>query len=494
MADHWPKRPLILATQAGLLLLALLLGLLTLWGHITPWQLFAVSLASGLVNAVDLPARLAFIVDMVGPEDLLNAVALNSLVFNIARAVGPPIGAVMLQHLGPGECFLVNAGSYLAVLAALWAMRPTAVVPTPAHRTPSCRRVSPRRRRPGLLLLLGLAGVMALLGWPVLSLLPALADQQLEAGKGEYGLLVSATGVGAVLGAMLVATFGSLGRRQVFLGGGVAVSAAALAGLALARTLTPAMICCMALGAGLILFFATGQAVMQLSAGEHNRGRVMGVWSMVLSGANRSAPCSPGWSPTPGASPACCSFRQPVSPGRPFGSGPRVWSAARKNAKRGEAVKSVNAPAGRRSVGIPRATAPWALSISVQRRAAVASAVWGGALPARAVRISARRVAWCAAASGVRRGDITGLRVRGWSSDISRASLSERVRSASSPKPSQRTPPRRWSLRVAPPPHFGSMTICRLTSGPDRSASRSKAAPGWAELRGTVPSQPSAPR
>ena len=287
LADRWPRRALIFACQAALLLLAVLLALLVLCGEVTPGRLLAVAAAAGVINALELPARLAFVIDMVGRDDLMNAVALNSLQFNVARAVGPAAGALLLRHAGPGPCFLLNGLSFLAVLAALAAMDlpPQAVVTGPlteASLGAGFRYLAERR---GLFLLLVLSGALSLFGWPLLSLLPALSDHRLGAGEQGYGWMLSAVGAGALGAALLVASFGSLLRRRLFLGAGVVLSSAALGCLALARTLPPALACCTVFGCGLILYFATGQSVMQLGAGDHNRGRVMGIWSMVTSGA-----------------------------------------------------------------------------------------------------------------------------------------------------------------------------------------------------------------
>src|SRR5207245_4709030 len=119
LADRWPKRSLIFLTQSAFLVLALLLAGLTFAQVITPWQLLLVNAASGLVQALDLPARLAFVMDMAGREDLMNAVALNSLLFNVARVVGPGISGFLMRWLAPEACFLTNALSYAAVLWAL---------------------------------------------------------------------------------------------------------------------------------------------------------------------------------------------------------------------------------------------------------------------------------------------------------------------------------------------------------------------------------------
>jgi MFS family permease len=304
VADRWSRRSLIFSTQAALLGLAVLLGVLVLYSRVTPWHLLAVSLACGVVNAIDLPARLAFVVEMVGRDDLINAVALNSVLFNVARAGGPALGAWCLGVVGPGPCFLINGLSFVAVLVALAMMTlPWRAAPPAAHHEEKASLWAGFHYvagRPVLLLLLVLTGALSLFGWPVLSLLPALADQHLHRSEGGYGSMLSALGAGAMLAALLVATFGSLGRSRLFLAAGATLSAASLACLSRAPSLPAAMACCAGLGCGLVGFFATGQSVMQLSSRDHNRGRVMGVWSMVTSagmpaGSLLAGPAADAW-------------------------------------------------------------------------------------------------------------------------------------------------------------------------------------------------------
>ncbi len=133
LADRLAKRPLIMCTQAGLLVQALGLAAVVACGWLNPWYMLLFSAAAGVVNALDVPARLAFVVDMVGRDDLHNAVALNSLMFNAARVVGPALGALLLFLVGPALCFFLNALSFLAVLAALALMDVNGDAP-PAHR------------------------------------------------------------------------------------------------------------------------------------------------------------------------------------------------------------------------------------------------------------------------------------------------------------------------------------------------------------------------
>ncbi len=304
LADRRPKRALIFLTQTTLLLLALILGGLVLLGQATPWHLLAVATAAGLVNAIDLPARLAFVIDMVGRDDLPNAIALNSMLFNLARMLGPIVSGVLFSLVGrggmgqmaAGVCFLLNGLSFVAVLAALAGMK------LPPRQGIRARSVSDGQpvayasgsftagfrylgQHPRLILLLVLSGSMSLFGWPILSLLPAVADQRLHGSTGAYAWMLSAIGGGAGFASLVVASFNTVQTRRWFLAAGAGLASSSLVVLAAARSLPLAVGCCMFLGCGLILFFPTSQSIMQLGSADHVRGRVMGIWSMVLSAA-----------------------------------------------------------------------------------------------------------------------------------------------------------------------------------------------------------------
>jgi MFS family permease len=288
LADRWPKRSLLIVTQTALLALALLLAGLVVGGPAVFWPLVLLTAATGLVQAADLPARLAFVMDMVGREDLMNAVALNALLFNVARAAGPAVAGWLLVWMGPALCFLVNALSFAAVVWALVLMQGVPRLAAAKHGTrprPFLDSFSQLAARPGLALLLLLAGILALCGWPFMILLPAFAKQTLAEDASGYSLMLSGTGVGAFAAALTAATFGSLARRQLFIGIGVAVVSAGLVGLSLTGSLVAAVGCCALTGFGLVLFFSTCQGVIQLSAPDHNRGSIMGTWAMLLSGA-----------------------------------------------------------------------------------------------------------------------------------------------------------------------------------------------------------------
>jgi predicted MFS family arabinose efflux permease len=294
LADRLPRRELIAAAQAGQLVQAMLLVLLVLFAPPAVEWLFAVSLLLGVLNAIDTPARLAFQIELVGREDLPNAIALNSLAFNLARAVGPALGAPLLWQLGPVGCFAVNALTFVPVLLALWLMRLPPPAPRLHHDDPgdSARYLL---ERPRLLLLLLLAGGMAFFGWPLLSLLPALADTRLSSGEEGAAWLMSSIGTGALIGALIVATFNSFRARMVTLVAGVVLGGGGLAALSAVTGLRAGMVLCGIAGLGLILFFATGQATMHLGADDRNRGRVLGVWLTILAAAHPLGHLTAGW-------------------------------------------------------------------------------------------------------------------------------------------------------------------------------------------------------
>jgi MFS family permease len=263
-----------------------------------PGLLLAVAVINGLIQAIDLPARLAFVPDLVPKDDLINAVSLNSMLFNSARAVGPAMAGVLFLladaalpllpgsravTLGAVWCFSFNAISYLAVLAALRRIHcPEAHRQKPAPGSP-LDGVRYLIDHPVLGLLLVLTGVMCVFAWPALTLFPAYTDRVLHRAEKEYSVLVSALGTGALVAALLNATFGTVARRRPFLTAGTLLTGGGLLGLAVATTLPLAVAAAALLGFGLILFLSTGQSALQLSVPNDVRGRVMALWAMTLS-------------------------------------------------------------------------------------------------------------------------------------------------------------------------------------------------------------------
>ena len=187
LADRWPRRRLIGFTQSAFLVCAVALVVLHETGALNLWLMLVVMLLHGIVQAVDIPARLAFIPGLVAREDLANAVALNSLLFNAARAIGPALAGILLGTVGAGGCFLANTLSYLAVLLALGLMQLPPNVSLANEGNPK-GGFHVLANQPGMLTLVLLAGLVAIGGWPLLPLLPSLASQELRAGEAAYGV------------------------------------------------------------------------------------------------------------------------------------------------------------------------------------------------------------------------------------------------------------------------------------------------------------------
>ncbi|HUJ04874.1 MAG TPA: MFS transporter [Streptosporangiaceae bacterium] len=286
IADRADKRRLLLTTQTALATLALALGVLAVTHQVRLWMVFVLAAALGTVNSVDQPCRQTFVPEMVGREQLQNAVSLNSVLTNAARAVGPAIAGVLIAAVGVGPCFLINAASFIAVIAALARIRPSAL-----HRAPPAGR-EPGQLRQGLRYVSGTAGLlvpllmMALVGTLAYEFqvsLPLLAKVSLHGDAGTYGFLTAAMGVGAVAGGLVVAGLARTGLLPF------TVAAAGFGLAILAAALIPALGGDLAALAGVgffsTAFMATGNTTLQLTADPRFRGRVMALWSVTFTGS-----------------------------------------------------------------------------------------------------------------------------------------------------------------------------------------------------------------
>jgi MFS family permease len=287
VADRHPKRTVIIWTQAGMMVLAFGFAALVWSGSIRPWHILVLAALGGAAMAFDMPARQAFMVEMTSREDLMNAVSLNSSMVNSARVVGPALAGFLMAGVGMTLCFLLNGLSFVAVIIGLFMMRLPPFVPpaeaasTGSHVIEGFVYVAGHRRIRRLLLLFGVVGIF---GWSYSVLLPAYATDLLHVGASGYSGLLSANGLGALLGALTVATFGNRvhPRRMVF--GGLWVFSATLVLLAFVRWY-PLVLVCLALGGwGMLIYFATTNTLLQSSASDEMRGRVMGIWALVFGG------------------------------------------------------------------------------------------------------------------------------------------------------------------------------------------------------------------
>ena len=286
VADQGRRHRVIVATQTSSMVLAFLLAVLTLTHEIRVGHIYVLAALLGAVNAFDIPARQAFVADMVGREDLMNAIALNSSMFNGARIAGPAVAGILVAAIGEGWCFFANAVSYLAVLAGLLRMR----APGPPVRAPGSnleriaegfRFVSSRGPIAALLLLLG---VVSLAGMPYSVLMPILADRVLHGGARALGLLMAFSGFGALAAALTLATrrgVRGLGRWVAFSAGGFGAS---LIAFSLSRSLALSAALLVPVGYALMLEMASSNTLIQAMVPDALRGRVMSVYSMMFMG------------------------------------------------------------------------------------------------------------------------------------------------------------------------------------------------------------------
>lgn len=287
-ADRFPKRSLLLATQTLSALLALTLGLLALGGHARVWHVLVIALLLGTANAIDLPARQSFVVEMVGRDDLLNAIALNSFTFNAARVAGPAVAGAIVATAGTAACFLVNAASFVPVVAALALMRGLRVAPPAspgslaAHLREGLGYLARERRFQGLIALVA-AG--SFFGFPCITLLPSFARDVLRADARGYGLLMAMTGVGAVVSALALAARPRSGSGgSVVVGAGIAFGAA-LTLFSASRSFASAVPLLILAGAGMVAQAATANTLVQETVPDALRGRIMSIFTLVLMGA-----------------------------------------------------------------------------------------------------------------------------------------------------------------------------------------------------------------
>ena len=268
VADRHSKRTIVLYTQTGMMLTAFVFAILVGSGHIQTWQILLLAALGGVAMAFDMPARQAFMVEMTSREDLMNAVSLNSSIVNGARVVGPAVAGFLMASVGITWCFILNGVSFIAVIAGLLMMRlPQFVPPKEPHSTgrhilEGFKYVAGHRRVRILLLLFGVVG---LFGWSYSVLLPAYATDILHVGERSYGVMLSANGFGALVGALTVATWGSRVRPRLMIFGGLWLFAAMLALLAIVRWY-PLVLLCLAVGGwGMLLYFSTTNTLIQSS-------------------------------------------------------------------------------------------------------------------------------------------------------------------------------------------------------------------------------------
>ena len=287
-ADRVDRRRIMIATQSASMILAFILAALTLSGRVREWHIIALAVLLGLVNAFDLPARQAALVQMVEREDLMNAIALNSSMFNGARIVGPAVAGLLVAAIGEGWCFFANGASYIAVIIGLLMMRlPRAVEGHAVSGTAVENIVEGFRyatRTAPIRALLLLIGVVSFCGMPYAVLMPVFAENIFHAGARGLGILMGASGIGALLGSIILAmrsTVRGLGRWVAVATG---TFGASLTLFAVSKSFLLSTIVLVPVGMAMMVQMASSNTLIQSMVPDALRGRVMALYSMMFMG------------------------------------------------------------------------------------------------------------------------------------------------------------------------------------------------------------------
>lgn len=287
VADRVSKRGLIVMTQTIQMLQAFVLGALVLSRAVRFWHVAVLAVALGLASAFDMPARQAFIFEMVEGTDTMNAVALNSMIVNVARLLGPAVAGMAIGWVGMAPAFLANGASFIPVIAALLLMqvRPMQAVRTASGVLTHLREgIDYLRQTSAVLQVIVLLAVESVFALNFTLLASVLAKDVLHAGAQGFGLLMSSQGAGALVGAIAVASLAHLGPRPAFLFGGAAVLGVAEVVLSMIRQFPAASVTFGIAGASMVLFTATVNTTLQLNVPDNLRGRIMSVYSLVMGG------------------------------------------------------------------------------------------------------------------------------------------------------------------------------------------------------------------
>ena len=298
VADRMDTRKLVMWTQGGALIVSVLLAVVTLTGTATLTVVYVLAALGGITLAFDAPGRQSLTYQMVGPRSLPNAVALNAGLFNGSRVIGPAIAGVVIAVSGTGICFVINAFSFLAVLVALSRLRGEEL--HHVERDPSARIIEGMRRAlgfvrrdPQLRVVFGVVAVVSTVGFNFHVLVPLLAADTLHVGPEGFGLLSAAFGLGALVGALVTATFREASWR-LFATGATGFGVLALA-LAPVHDAVPAGVLLFAVGISFTLFTANANALVQLGAPDHLRGRMIGLYLFAFVGLAPVGGLLTGW-------------------------------------------------------------------------------------------------------------------------------------------------------------------------------------------------------
>jgi len=287
MADKVRKRNLIIVTQTSLMVLAFLLGIITYAGIVKLWHILVIVALFGVANAFDMPARQAFVVELVGKESLMNAIALNSSIFNGARIIGPAIAGVMVSMIGVAGCFIINAISFIPVIIGLSLINGEFRVDyANEDSVVESLKIGFQylRRNPNIFCIIIMVAINSIFGMPYVTLMPVFARDVFKVGAEGLGFLMAATGIGALIGALFIASLGRYRYKGKLLITGIIGFSLFLILFTITRNFTVAMWLLVFTGFCMIVFTSTANTVVQTYTQDDMRGRVMSFYTTFFTG------------------------------------------------------------------------------------------------------------------------------------------------------------------------------------------------------------------
>ncbi len=288
--DRFPKKKILIITQSASMLITLLLAILAFTGNIRYWHLIIMATALGLANTLDMPARQSFVIELVGKEDLMNAIALNSTVFNISRIIGPAIAGILMEYSGPAVCFLANAISFGAVLISLFFIKPINMKTQAIEKGKTVfqniregiRYILKNEILFTTIIIMAVVGTFA----PNFSVLvPVFTSKILHMNEAGFGYLMSFMGVGSLFGAVFVASFSRSEPKRVILRAVPVVVGLLLILIAFTDTFILTGLALAVTGFFFVMFSSSSNSALQLNTDNEHRGRVMSIYTLVFAGS-----------------------------------------------------------------------------------------------------------------------------------------------------------------------------------------------------------------
>lgn len=286
IADRYSKRNLLLLTQALSIIPALMMGILTSLGMITVWHIALLAAFLGTINALDIPTKQSFLIELVGRGHIVNAIALNSAAFNGARIIGPMIAGISIAYLGISACFFINALSFLAVIVALSRMNIKGEIKVKSEGVVRdfMKGIGFIRGNREIIRLMILIAVFSLVGLPYITLLPVFAVEVFDKGAKGLGFLVGASGIGALTAALSIAVKGDIKNKTRFMSVAGLCFSSALIVFSISKIFWISLIVMMFGGWGVVSYLAAANSYIQVSVPDEIRGRVMSVYSLLFLG------------------------------------------------------------------------------------------------------------------------------------------------------------------------------------------------------------------